>query len=139
MLKLSKATRIGLDAMVELARGDGTPISTGQLASRLGITPHHLAKVLQQLAKQELIQSSRGPGGGHCLLGLAKNITLMDIIGVFEWGRTRNLQVVEVEGGLGDTSGPGGALRRVFAEIDEQVAFTLKSISLKTLVGMEEH
>ncbi len=136
MLKFSKATTIALNAMLQLARVDGTSLSTSELATRLEITPHHLAKVLQQLARHNLIESTRGPGGGHRLMGQPKNITLMDIIAVFEMGRQERNGAEIQKTPANNSKQQTSALHRVFDEIDEQVCFTLKSISLKTLMAM---
>ena len=45
---------------------------------------HFLAKILQQLAKQKILSSSKGPHGGFSLLKDPRNITLLDIVNTID-------------------------------------------------------
>ncbi len=132
MLRFSKATQIALHAVHELALCPGERLSTQELATRLSMTPHHLAKVLQQLSRAGVIQSNRGPGGGHSLARHPKNVTLMDVIEVIERRRSEGSEAWPAE----SEDRAGAALGAVFQELDEQLAFTLRSISFKTLLAM---
>ncbi len=47
-----------------------------------------LAKILQQLAKQKILSSSKGPHGGFALLKDPRNITLLDIVNTIDGSDT---------------------------------------------------
>jgi Rrf2 family transcriptional regulator, iron-sulfur cluster assembly transcription factor len=79
---LSNSCRYGIRAVVYLA---SQPISNGKtgikkISSELDLPTPFLAKILQQLAKQKILSSSKGPHGGFSLLKDSKKITVLDII-----------------------------------------------------------
>ena len=49
-MKLQTATRLGLYAVLELARDPERTLSAADLAERFGVSNHHLAKVLGTLS-----------------------------------------------------------------------------------------
>ncbi len=55
-------------------------VSTAQLAEVTHVPMNYLAKVLQLLAKADLITGRRGVGGGYRLNRPASDISLMDVI-----------------------------------------------------------
>jgi Rrf2 family protein len=122
MLKFNKSTRLALAAMLEVARAGGGPVSSTEIAERRGVSRHHLAKVLQQLVRAGFLVTARGVKGGHTLGRDAREVTLRDVVEAFEPSAAA---VEEAD----------PALQSVFEELDEQVAATLDSISLRTLVS----
>ncbi len=134
MLKFQKSTMIGLYATMELARSGDELVTTNQLAERFHVSVHHLSKVLQQLSRAGLVATTRGAAGGHTLARDAKNITLYDVVALFEGGEAEAAACLLAEPGTDPKGGPHCLLHPVIIELDEQVRFTLQSISLKTLV-----
>ena len=55
-MKLQTATRLGLYAVLELAREPGRTLSATDLAERFGVSSHHLAKVLRTLSTAGLVR-----------------------------------------------------------------------------------
>ena len=78
-LGISDAGSLGLHAMAYLARNQGIMISIHQIATELGVSEHHLAKVCRMLSKAGLIEAARGPKGGLRLKRPAGEIALLDI------------------------------------------------------------
>jgi Rrf2 family transcriptional regulator, iron-sulfur cluster assembly transcription factor len=83
---LSNSCRYGIRAVIYLAC---QPISGGKtgikrISSDLSLPAPFLAKILQQLAKQKILSSSKGPHGGFSLLKDPKNIALMDIVNAID-------------------------------------------------------
>ncbi len=127
-MKLQTATRLGLYAILELARDPARTLSVADLAERFGVSTHSLAKVLRTLSAAGLVQGGRGASGGYRFTGNRRRITLMDIVALFE----------PVPGSRAEEPGEeteiGAALRRVLTEIDEIAEATLRSISLETML-----
>jgi Rrf2 family protein len=127
-VKLQTATRLGLYAILELARDPARTLSVADLAERFGVSTHSLAKVLRTLSAAGLVQGGRGASGGYRFTGNRRRITLMDILALFE----------PVPGSRAEEPGEeteiGAALRRVLTEIDEIAEATLRSISLETML-----
>lgn len=55
-----------------------------QIAERCEIPAHFLAKILQQLVRQGLLRSSKGPTGGFCLRKPASEISMLQIVSAID-------------------------------------------------------
>ncbi|HKV16982.1 MAG TPA: Rrf2 family transcriptional regulator [Reyranella sp.] len=127
-MKLQTGTRLGLYAVLELARDPDRTLSATDLADRFGVSGHHLAKVLRILANAGLVRGGRGASGGYRFTGNRRRTTLMDIVALFE--PTPGHRAKEP----GEDTDIGSALQRVLMEIDEIAEATLRSISLETML-----
>lgn len=83
LLRISEAGSLALHTVAILARS-GDRLSTQQVAETLQASEHHLAKVLQRLAKAGLVRSARGPGGGFVLTRAPEDITVLEVFEVIE-------------------------------------------------------
>lgn len=131
-MKLQKATRFGLYAVLELARDPDRHLSAGDIAAKYDISTNHLAKVLRILGRAGMVESVRGAGGGYHFAGNPRRITLLDVIRLFEdigAGASRRREP-------GDDTDVGHGLRVVLAEIDDIALATLRSITLTTLLDL---
>ncbi len=133
-MKLQKATRCALFAILELARDPERQISAAEIAETYGISVNHLAKVLRDLTRAGLIEATRGAGGGYRFRANAKRTTLYEVIEMFEDVTASRAARPEA----GDGSDVGRALGLVLAEIDDITVSTLKSITLATLLKIVE-
>lgn len=131
-VRLQKATRCALFAVLELAQDPARQVSAADIAEKYGISAHHLAKVLRVLTRAGLVESMRGAGGGYQFSGNAKRITLYEVICLFEDIGKQTHGRPEA----GDDSEIGRGLGLVLSEIDEIVVSTLKSITLTTLLRL---
>jgi Rrf2 family protein len=59
---------------------EGSYAGTAKLGERIGAPPNYLGKLLQQLARNGLLRSQKGLGGGFCLGKAADSITLLDVV-----------------------------------------------------------
>jgi Rrf2 family protein len=131
-LKLQKNTSLALYSVIEFAADPERHISAAEIAAKYRVSPHHLAKVLSELARAGIVESVRGVGGGYRFAGNARRLTLMDVIRVFE----------DFDGAAsrdpGEATPVGAALRAVESEIDEMAKATLGSITLATMLRLIE-
>lgn len=81
---LSQTTEYAMRAMSCLAYMPDELVSTAQLAEVTLVPMNYLAKVLQLLAKADLITGRRGVGGGYRLKRPATEITLLDVINAID-------------------------------------------------------
>jgi Rrf2 family protein len=79
---LSNSCRYGIRAVIYLASQPRSSGKTGikQISKELTLPTPYLAKILQELVKQKVLSSSKGPHGGFSLLKDARKITLLDIV-----------------------------------------------------------
>ncbi len=77
----SRQCEYALQAVMYLAlKPDREMTSVRELAKKIDIPYHFLAKILQDLRYKGLLVSQKGPTGGFALAKSAKEITLFDII-----------------------------------------------------------
>jgi Rrf2 family iron-sulfur cluster assembly transcriptional regulator len=83
---LSNSCRYGIRAVIYLAGKnprDGN-IGIKQISADLKLPTPFLAKILQQLAKNKLLSSTKGPNGGFMLLKKPESVTLLDIVRIID-------------------------------------------------------
>lgn len=83
LVTLSESASIGIHAMVLIARTEGK-LNSNTIAELTGASRNTVAKVLLLLAKNNFIESTRGPKGGFVLKKPATAITLYDIYTAIE-------------------------------------------------------
>jgi len=131
-MKLQKASRYALYAVLHLACDPDKQHSTADIAEEYGISIHHLAKIMRTLVRSGLIESVRGVGGGYRFAGNIRRTTLWDIIHEFESLGSEIDTPSELSGNAEIVI---NGLDSVNSEIDGLVRSTLDSITLKTLLG----
>ncbi len=76
----SQTVEYAMRAVLALASGDGTPMTTRQIAETMKVPQSYLSKVLQALVRGGLVYSTRGLKGGFVLVKTADKITLLQIL-----------------------------------------------------------
>ena len=78
---LSRTSQYAVQALIYMAtQSAATPVLNKDIAAKLGVPAPYLAKILQSLAKGNLLFSFRGRLGGFCLRDSGEQITLMEIL-----------------------------------------------------------
>lgn len=133
MLKLTKKTDYALMAINYMSGRKTTFVaSTRNIAEIYNIPRELLAKILQTLAKEEIIHSQNGPKGGYTLLKDPRKITLGEIIRVIE-GPIQIVRCVE-----GDTTCSQTAqctIQSPLRKIESQIVNFLDSITIENLAN----
>ena len=131
-MRLQKATRCALFAVLELASEPERQLSATDIAEKYQVSSNHLAKVLRDLGRAGLVESVRGAGGGYRFAGNARRATLYDVIRLFEDISADCVENPEP----GDETAVGRALCTVLMEIDGIARATLSSITIETLLKL---
>ena len=77
----SRACEYGIRTMLHLASlDDDNPVLVRDIAEKLDIPFPFLAKVVQTLARRDLISSHKGRGGGIALARPAGDVTLLEVV-----------------------------------------------------------
>ncbi len=131
-MKLQTNTSLALYSVLEFARDPTRHIPASEIADKYDVSPHHLAKVLSELARAGIVESVRGVGGGYRFAANPRRLTLMDVIQLFEdlgapvSVRESSTQAEPVE----------RALRAVLSEVDELAKATFSSITVSTMLRL---
>ena len=133
-MKLQKNSVLALYSLLEFAADPTRHISAAEIAEKYGVSSHHLAKVLSELARVGFVESVRGVGGGYRFVGNIRRLTLMDVIQIFENPGLPDGGPSE----QGELTPVGRALVGVLSEIDQNAKATFSSITLATMLRLIE-
>ena len=80
-MRLTTKGRYAVTAMLDLSLnyGEGA-ITLADISARQGISLSYLEQLFSKLRKNDLVSSTRGPGGGYRLSRPAEEITVLDVI-----------------------------------------------------------
>ena len=79
---------------MDLARhNDQGPVQIGEISKRQDISVKYLEQLIRPLKQASIVTSVRGPKGGHLLAKNPKNITLGQIVRLFE-GQTELVECI---------------------------------------------
>lgn len=132
MIKLNLSTDFALRALLYLSMHPGQQVSTREIADFHGISGDHVSKVVQQLAHAGLVRAERGRHGGLRLGRLPEQISVGEVIELFEGPvallecvRTRDVCVIQ----------PNCRLRRVLDRAGTRLIMELKQVTLADLTA----
>jgi Rrf2 family protein len=134
MVRLNKSTRFALYGLVELGMDPQGVHSAGQIASKYRISEHHVAKVLQQLARAGFVESLRGIKGGFRMQGDPARISLLDVVEIFE-PPTLIEGCMLLDRGERCESPEECRIGCAIREVQEKARDSLKSISIASLLN----
>ncbi len=132
-MRLTTKGRFAVTAMIDLAMRSHTgPVALAAISQRQQISLSYLEQLFGKLRRHELVESTRGPGGGYTLgRGLAE-ITVSDIIVAVD-------EPIDAtgcsgrEGCMGEDTGKC-MTHDLWASLNTKMIEYLDSISLKKLV-----
>ena len=80
-MRLTTKGRFAVTAMIDLGLRQATgPVTLAAISQRQQISLSYLEQLFGKLRRNELVESTRGPGGGYTLARKASDITVADII-----------------------------------------------------------
>ena len=132
-MRLTTKGRFAVTAMLDLAlREQQGPVALAAIAQRQQISLSYLEQLFGKLRRSELVESTRGPGGGYSLGRKADDITVADIIQAVD-------EPIDATGCAGKENCMGEDAGRcmthdLWASLNQKVIEYLDSISLKKLV-----
>jgi Rrf2 family protein len=86
---LSHTVEYALRATLYIARQRSRAVRLSEIADAANAPPRYLAKILGQLAREGILDSTRGPSGGFRLAARRDALSLSDIVEVFERAEPR--------------------------------------------------
>ena len=127
-MRVSSRADYGVRALFELAlRAGQGPIHSKEIATRQEIPEAYLHQVLGALSRAGLIKSTRGPLGGHELVGQPSEVSIFAILSALDG-------VDQKTHPHPDGIGAADVVHEVWHEMQEQDERLLRSITLQTLV-----
>ncbi|TYB82413.1 Rrf2 family transcriptional regulator [Maritimibacter fusiformis] len=87
-MRLTSFTDYGLRMLMRMASAPERAFSTAELAEEFGLSRNHLTKIMQSLARADIVETRRGGGGGARLTRPADQIRLGQVIRTLEEGQS---------------------------------------------------
>ncbi|MEY8877559.1 MAG: Rrf2 family transcriptional regulator [Leptothrix sp. (in: b-proteobacteria)] len=132
-MRLTTKGRFAVTAMIDLALREHTgPVALAAISARQQISLSYLEQLFGKLRRHELVESTRGPGGGYSLGRKADDITVADIIVAVDEG----IDATGCGGGencMGDDTGRC-MTHDLWTSLNAKMLEYLHSISLRSLV-----
>ena len=127
-MKHSAKTQYAAIAVLELARrwGSGEPVRIREIVANHGVPARFLVQILLQLKAAGLVTSTRGAAGGYQLALPPAEVSLEDIVRIFEPAGPTAAGVKQSRG--------VAALRAAWAEAAEAEATALRSLTFAELL-----
>ena len=80
-MKISSQEEYGLRCLLQVAQADAAQgMTVGEIASREGLSPAYVEKLLRLLAKGGILHSVRGTHGGYLLNRKPQEVTLGEVV-----------------------------------------------------------
>ena len=135
-MKLSKKSRYGLRALIDLALNSRTElVSLGSIAQRNDISAQYLEHVFSALRKGHIVKSMKGSQGGYFLEREPEEITVAQIVEALEGTYDLEDEVDRNNVGRGDQE----AIQHLIIDrINDCVQEILEDVTLKDLVDANE-
>jgi len=86
---LSQTVEYALRATLFVARSHPQPLPVGDIADAVDAPRGYLAKILSELARAGILESSRGPGGGFRIATHPNALALADIVRAIDGNEER--------------------------------------------------
>lgn len=135
-MKLSKKSRYGLRALIDLAVNSRTElVSLGSIAQRNDISAQYLEHVFSALRKAHIVKSMKGSQGGYFLERDPKEITVAQIVEALEG--TYDLED-EVDRNSVERGDQEAIQHLIIDRINDCVQEILEDVTLKDLVDAYE-
>ena len=131
-MRLTTKGRFAVTAMIDLGlRQESGPVTLAAISQRQQISLSYLEQLFGKLRRNELVESTRGPGGGYTLARKAADITVADIIVSVD----EPIDATQC-GGKENCLGEAGRCMThdLWASLNAKMIEYLNSISLKKLV-----
>ncbi len=132
---LSGTSQYALRAVLYLAaRPKDTPTPAPDIANALGIPDNYLGKILYQLTRSGILDSSRGKRGGFTLARPAAGLSLLEVIGPFDRFDERRICLL---GRDECNDGKPCAAHPRWREVSQQVTDFFRETTVSDLLGTD--
>jgi len=134
-MRLTTKGRFAVTAMVDVALRQGSgPVTLAAVSQRQQISLSYLEQLFGKLRRKELVESTRGPGGGYTLGKHAQDITVAEIIASVD----EPLDASHC-GGRGNCLGEGKPCMThpLWMALNERMLEFLESVTLQSLVDQQ--
>jgi Rrf2 family transcriptional regulator, iron-sulfur cluster assembly transcription factor len=134
-MRLTTKGRFAVTAMIDLAiRQHSGPVTLAGVSQRQKISLSYLEQLFGRLRRHELVESTRGPGGGYSLAKPLKDISVADIIFAVD----EPLDATQCAGQENCHDDGPCMTHQLWASLNAKMIEYLDSVSLQELVDQQK-
>ena len=133
---VTRETDYAIRCVLYLARDFDQVSSVGEIAQRMSIPKSFLAKILQRLVREGIVESIRGMKGGFRLLRQPDEITLLEVFTAMQGVAPVNTCAIDKRR---CRMSPSCAVHSIWAEIRSDVERRLSSQKISSLAALTLH
>ena len=135
-MRLTTKGRFAVTAMIDLAmRQHNGPVTLAGISERQRISLSYLEQLFGKLRRHDLVESTRGPGGGYTLGRLPQDLTVADIIFAVD----EPLDATQC-GGKQNCHDEGPCMtHELWTNLNRKMIEYLDSVTLSELVAQQRH
>ena len=113
---------------------ENTPVSLAEISERQGISLSYLEQLFAKMRRNNLVVSTRGPGGGYRLSASPEDICVSDIISAVD----DKLEVSNKDALPGATNYEPCLTEQLWEELSDQISSYLDRVSLADMLKNQE-
>lgn len=134
-MRLSTKSRYAVTSLLDMVmHSDNGPVSLAEISSRQGISLSYLEQLFSKMRKNELVVSTRGPGGGYRLSKPSEQVTISDIISSVD----DKVEVSNKDALPGANNYEPCLTEQLWEELSQQISNYLTGISLADMINNQD-
>lgn len=131
-MRLTTKGRYAVTAVLDLAlHQEGGPVSLAAISERQCISLSYLEQLFAKLRRNNIVSSTRGPGGGYKLTNSVDDVSVSDIILAVD----ETCQVVDCNEGESDCGDYQCLTHDLWQELSDEIRTFLDGISLSEVMS----
>ena len=133
-MRLTTKGRYAVTAVLDLAmHQDEGPVSLAAISDRQGISLSYLEQLFSKLRRNDVVSSTRGPGGGYKLTNNVDQVSVSDIILAVD----ESCKVVDCKDSEGCNGGYQCLTHDLWQELSNEIRTFLDGITLSEIMSQE--
>ena len=134
-MRLSTKSRYAVTSLLDMVmHSENNPVSLAEISQRQGISLSYLEQLFAKMRRNNLVVSTRGPGGGYRLSSPPEDIYVSDIISAVD----EKLEVSNKDALPGAVNYEPCLTEQLWEELSEQISSYLDRISLADMLKNQE-
>lgn len=134
-MRLSTKSRYAVTSLLDMVlHSDNAPVSLAEISERQGISLSYLEQLFAKMRRNELVVSTRGPGGGYRLSTDPEKVRISDIIAAVD----DKLEVANKDALPGAVNFEPCLTEQLWEELSDQISNYLNGISLADLINNQQ-
>jgi len=131
-MRLSTKSRYAVTSLLDMVmNSDKGPVSLAEISRRQGISLSYLEQLFAKMRRNNLVVSTRGPGGGYSLSTAPEEVSISDIICAVD----EKVEVTNKDALAGSAAYEPCLTEQLWEELSDQISTYLTNISLADMIN----